>query len=92
MTVNIGVVHAYLEMAINFQIKGQVQISMYNYINKTRDNLPQGIIGNKPTAVAENIFNTDGQHAKKLDKDTKYLFHHLTAKNTYIGKRRRPDI
>jgi len=92
MTKTRGKLHQYLGMTIDYRTKGEVKISMYDYIKKMIDILPTEMRGNKPTAAADHLFKTDGEPGAKLDPKTADLFHSLTAMSLYLGKRARPDL
>ena len=69
MAVHRGKVHHYLGMAMDIRVQGEVQITMYDYIKKVIDSLPEDMIGNKHTAAPEYLFRTD-EEATKLSKNT----------------------
>ena len=59
MAVHQGKVHHYLGMTMDFRVPGEVQITIYDYIKKLIDSLPEDMIDNKHTAVPEHLFRTD---------------------------------
>jgi hypothetical protein len=94
MTVNRTEVHQYLGMTIDFRVKGEVRITMYDYIQKMLNDLPEDMIGERRTAAPEHLFRTAGEDDKvaMLDDGKKDLFHTTTAQSLYLGKRARPDL
>jgi hypothetical protein len=46
-------------MNIDFSIKGEVRITMYDYVEKLIRQLPSDMIGTKKTTAAEYLFKTD---------------------------------
>ena len=84
-----GKVHHYLGMPMDFRVPGEVQITMYDYIKKLIDWLPEDMIGS--ILQYQNIFRTDDK-AIKLSKDMVELFHQITAQVLWIGKRGGLDL
>ena len=66
-------------------------MTMYDYIKKIIDSLPEDMIGKKHTAASEHLFRTD-EEAIKLSKDMKELSHKIIAQVLWIGKRGRPIL
>ena len=91
MSITRGKKHEYLGMTIEFIGSKQVQITMYDFIKKMLNEIPKDMNGTKPTAAGEHLFKVD-PNGDKLDKETKDVFHHITAKSLYLGKRGRPDV
>ena len=93
MTVSRGKVHTYLGMKLDFTTKGQVKITMFDYIEEILTAFdkaePKGT-GTKTSAAPENLFTIDGD-CKKLNQDKAVQFHNLVAKTLYATKRARPD-
>lgn len=96
MTVNRGKVHKYLGMTLDFSKKGQVQISMFDYINEILAAYelvalaePRSL-GTKPSAAPPDLF-TVNEDSEKLDPQKAKAFHNLVAKTLYTTKRARPD-
>jgi len=81
----------YLEMCIDYTVKGKVKISMYDYIDRMLTKLPSDMNGLSTTPATLHLFKVD-DGAQKLDKDRAQLFHHLVAKLLYLSRRSRQDI
>ena len=94
MTVVRGEEHEYLGMTISFKFKGEVRITMYDYIQKMIDDLNPDMIGNRITAAPDNLFKTSDESdgVRKLNEKEKDYFHSMTARMLYLGKRGRPDV
>jgi hypothetical protein len=105
MKVSQGKIHKYLGMTLDFSTKGEVKISMIDYIKEVIsawDSAVQKVndgftlVDNKcakkgkKTAAPEDLFKVD-QDSKKLDTETSMLFHNIVAKALYLVKRARPD-
>jgi hypothetical protein len=93
MTVSRGKVHKYLGMTLDFTVRGEVKITMLDYVeeiltafNKAE---PKGA-GTKSSAAPENLFIVN-EDCEKLPPDKKVQFHNLVAKTLYATKRARPD-
>jgi hypothetical protein len=91
LTVNQGKKHEYLGMNIDFSIKGEVRITMYDYVEKLIRQLPSDMIGTKKTTAAEYLFRTDATGVL-LNAADKEKFHNLTAKTLWLSQRGRPDL
>jgi len=76
----------YLGMTLYYTTKGEVKISIYDYINKMLTELPLDIDEVANTPVAINLFNVNPD-ARKLSEEISQLFHHLVAKLIYLCSR-----
>jgi hypothetical protein len=93
MTVSRGKVHKYLGMTLDYTVRGQVKISMLDYVDEILTAFdkaePKGA-GIKTSAAPENLFVVD-EDCEKLQPDKAVQFHNLVAKTLYATKRARPD-
>ena len=92
LTIHRGKKHEYLGMTLDFKTKGKVMITMYDFLKKLFDKLPNDMIGFKRTAAPEYLFKTDDEHATKLKKNIAELFHTIVATVLYLSLRNRADI
>ncbi len=105
MKVSRGKFHKYLGMTLDFTTKGQVKISMVDYVKEVVDawdKAPQfnndgftTVISRRQTkgkkcAAPEDLFKID-QDATKLSTEMSTAFHNIVAKALYLVKRARPD-
>ena len=93
MTVSRGKVHTYLGMTIDYTKRGQVAVTMFDYLKECVaifDKVDPKANGTKSTAAPTNLFQVD-EDCKKLPDDKKVVFHNLVAKVLYATKRARPD-
>jgi hypothetical protein len=94
MAVSRGKVHKYLGMTLDYSVKGQVNISMIDYIDEIiiafRKADKKGGAGTKSTAAPENLFIVN-EDCENLPADKVVEFHNLVAKTLYATKRARPD-
>ena len=105
MKVSRGKVHKYLGMTLDFTTKGQVEISMIDYVKEVIEAwdkvsqpaddefttvLSKRARKAKKTAAPEDLFKID-EDATKLDTKMSTAFHNIVAKALYLVKRARPD-
>jgi hypothetical protein len=87
-----GPVHDYLGMTSDFSEKGQVQLTMFKYIDEILLECPDDLMkGVSLTPAASHLFAADPK-CKGLDRETSVLFHRLTAKLLYLYRRTLPDL
>jgi len=93
MTVSRGKVHTYLGMKLDYSVKGQVSLSMLEYIDEiiaAFDKADPKAGGTKTSAAPENLFTTNDD-CDKLKPDKAVAFHNVVAKTLWATKRARPD-
>ena len=93
MTVSRGKVHTYLGMTLDYTVRGQVKISMFDYVNEILtafDKAEPDGAGTKASAAPVNLFTVD-EDCTKLPSTKAVEFHNLVAKTLYATKRARPD-
>eukprot|EP00957_Ditylum_brightwellii_P171293 13039681-Ditylum_brightwellii.AAC.1 len=84
-------IHDYLGMVLNFSKKGEVRISMIDYIKETIEDFPEAIEGTVATPAADHLFKVN-KNAMPLDEEMARAFHTSTAKPLFLCKRARQDI
>jgi hypothetical protein len=93
MTVSRGKIHKYLGMNLDCNVRGQVKITMFDYVDEILAAFdkaePKGG-GTKTSAAPGSLFKVD-EHCEKLDQDKAVEFHNLVANTLYYTKRARPD-
>jgi hypothetical protein len=93
MTVSRGNVHNYLGMTLDYTVRGQVKITMFDYVDEILTAFdkaePKGG-GTKTSAAPDSLFKLD-ESCEKLKQDKAVEFHNLVAKTLYSTKRARPD-
>jgi hypothetical protein len=93
MTVSRGKINKYLGMTLDYTIRGQVKITMFDYVDEIITAFdkaePKGG-GNKRSAAPDSIFKVD-ESCEKLKQDKAVEFHNLVSKPLYSTKRARPD-
>jgi hypothetical protein len=93
MTVSRGKIHKYLGMTLDYTVRSQVKITMFDYVDEILTAFdkaePKGG-GTKTSAAPESIFKVD-ENCEKLKQDKAVEFHNLVANTLYSTKRSRPD-
>jgi hypothetical protein len=93
MTVSRVKIHKYLGITLHYTARGQIKITMFDYINEIITTLdkaePKGG-GNNTSAATDSFFKVD-ESCEKLKQDKAVEFHNLVAKTLYSTKRSRPD-
>ena len=93
MAVSRGKIHKYLGMTLDYTVRGQVSITMLDYVEEILAAFekaePSGT-GTKSSAAPENLFVVN-EDCKKLRPEKSVQFHNLVAKTLYATKRARPD-
>ena len=89
---NIGKLHDYLGITIDYSLKGKVVFTMFDYLEDIIVECPDDL--KKATSIFpanDNLFklNEDPPH---LDNKKSDLFHRITARLLFAAKRARPDI
>jgi hypothetical protein len=93
MTVSRGKIHTYIGMTIDCTIRGQVKITMFNYIDEILaafDNAEPKGGGTKSSVAPDSLFKVD-ESCEKLKQDKAAEFHNLLTKILYATKRARPN-
>jgi hypothetical protein len=93
MTVSRGKIHKYIGMTLDYTVCGQVNITMFDYIDDILAAFdkaePKGG-GTKSSAAPENLFKVD-ESCEKLNQDKAVEFQNLVVNTLYATKRARPD-
>jgi hypothetical protein len=93
MTVSRGRVHKYLGMTLDYTVCGQVNISMFDYIDKiinAFDKAEHKGGGTKSSAAPDDHFKVN-EDCDKLPPEKAVEFHNLVAKTLYATKQARPN-
>ena len=68
---------------MDYRQKGKAKISMFEYIKKLIDGLPDDMQGMAKTPAANHLFMTNPE-CKKLPEITTQMFHQMVAKLLYL--------
>jgi hypothetical protein len=88
-----GKIHKYLGMTLDYTVRGQVKITMLDYVDEiltSFDKAEPKVGGTKTSAAPESLFKVD-ENCEKLKQDKAMDFHNLVANTLYSTKRSRPD-
>jgi hypothetical protein len=93
MTVSRGKIHKYLGMTLDYTVRGQVKITMFDCVDEIITAFdkaePKGG-GTQICAAPDSLFKVD-ESCVKLSQNKDVEFHNLVAKTLYVIKRARPD-
>ena len=93
MTVIRGKVQKYLGMTLDYNVRGQLQITMIDFLEKVLtafDKAELKGVSKKTSAAPENSFKVE-EDCKKIPQIKTKQFHNLAANTLYATKRARPD-
>jgi hypothetical protein len=88
MTVSRGKIHKYLGMNLYYTVRGQVKITMFDYVNEILnafDKAEPNDGGTKTIAARASLFKVD-EICEKIKQDNAVGFHNLVAKTLYSTK------
>jgi hypothetical protein len=57
MHVSRGLVHDYLGMTLDYSTKGEVKVTMVDYLKGVLGDFPEAITGSAPTPSSEHLFD-----------------------------------
>jgi hypothetical protein len=88
-----GKIHKYLGLTLDYTVRGQVKITMFNYVDDILTAFdkaePKGG-GTNTRASPERLFKVD-ESCEKIKQDKAVEFHNLVSKTLYSTKRAIPD-
>jgi hypothetical protein len=93
MTVSRGNIHKYLGMTLDYTVRGQVKITMFDYVDEILAAVHKAepkVGGTKTSAAPDILFKVD-ENCEKLKQDKAVEFHNLVAKTLSSNKRAMPD-
>ena len=93
MKVSRGKTHKYLGMTLDFTVKSQCKIHMFDYVEeiiKLFEKAAPEEAGTKASAAPKNLFVVN-EDCRKLPPHQKEKFHSIVAKVLFATKRARPD-
>jgi hypothetical protein len=93
MVVSRGKIHDCLGMTLDYTVRGQAKITMFDYVEEILTSFaivePKGG-GTKSSAAPDNLF-TVNEDCEKLSSEKAVHFHNLVAKTLDATKQARPD-
>jgi hypothetical protein len=93
MHVSRGLVHDYLVMTLDYSTKGEVKVTMVDYLKGVLNDFPEVIEGSAHTAAAENLFTVRPDDERTtLDEERARALHHSVEQLLFASSRARKDI
>jgi hypothetical protein len=93
MTVSRGKIHKYLSMTLDYTVRGQVKITMFDYVDEILNAFdkaePKGG-GNKTSAAPGSLLKVD-ESCEKLKQDNAVELHNLVENTLYSTKQASTD-
>ena len=86
LTITRGRIHHYLRMTLDYSIDGNVQVKMFDFIDRILDLLLESMGGESATPIPVNPC------APPLSTSESESSHHYVAKLLFLCKQARPDI
>ena len=83
--------HKNLGTTINYNTKGNIVFTVFDYIHDVLDKSPEEFHGWAETPAANHLFDVE-KESEKLNKEYGILFHHLLAKLLYLSNSERLNI
>jgi hypothetical protein len=93
MMVSRGKIHKYLGITLDYTVRGQVKITMFDYVDEilaALDKAEPKYGATKSSSAPESLFKVN-ESCENLKQDKYVEFHNLVAKTLYSTKRVRPD-
>ena len=91
LSIKRGKVLDYLGMTFDFSTRGKCRITMQGFVHDLLIEVNDIIQGVSSTPASSNLFSID-ETSELLSTSDREMYHSLTAKLLYLGKRVRPDI
>ena len=79
-------------MSFDYSTKGEVSISMKDYVLDILNEAPSKMSGVAATPAMQNLFKVNNENGVPLNNKWKQLFHHIVMQLLYLSQRERPDI
>jgi hypothetical protein len=93
MHVSRGLVHEYLGMTLDYTVKGEVKITMVDYLKGVIGNFLEVIDGTAPTAASEHLCDVRPDEERVLlEEERSRAFHHAVAQLLFALSRARKYI
>jgi hypothetical protein len=93
MTLSRGKIHKYLGMTLDYTVRGQVNITMFDYVDDILTAFEKAELngGGTTSSASPKSFLKVDESCEKLKQDKAVEFLNLVAKTLYATKRSRPD-
>jgi hypothetical protein len=85
LTIQIGLLHDYLGMTIDFSVKRKVMITMIDSIEKMREEIPEDMKGEKQSPARDHLFQVNEEESIKLEESKRAIVHCNTYSKVIIS-------
>jgi hypothetical protein len=93
MRVSRGRVHDYLGMTLDFTKKGEVKVTMFDYLRGVINDFPEEITGTAMSPTTTNLYDVrPDKERMELNEEQARAFHHTIAQLLFATARARKDI
>jgi hypothetical protein len=93
MHVSRGLVHDYLRMTLDYSTKGEVNVTMVDYLKGVLGDFPEAITGSAPTTASERLFDIrPNEERTPLSEEQARAFHRAVAQLLFASSCLRKDI
>ena len=92
ITESYGKQHDYLGMTFDYSIKGEVNISMADYVKLILHDVPEDMAGMSATPAGNHLFKANEKNPEPLSPEKKDAFVHIVMQMLYLSQRGQPDI
>jgi hypothetical protein len=88
-----GLVHDCLGMTLNYTMKGEVKVTMVDYLKGVLGDFPEVIDRNAPTPASEHLFDVRPDEERiLLNEEHAWAFNHAVAQLIFASARSWKDI
>jgi len=93
MRITRGKIHDYLGMTLDFTTRGELRVTMVDYLKQAIEDFPEKIEGSAATPAGNHLFTVRPKdEAQALDEERAMAFHHTVAQLLFSSARSRRDI
>jgi hypothetical protein len=88
-----GLIHDYPGMTLDYTTRGEVKVTMVDYLKGVLGDFPEEINGSVPTPASEHLFDVRSNEDRTLlNKEKERAFHYAVAQLLFASSRSRKDI
>ena len=78
-------------MTFHYSIKGEVKISMADYVKLILHDVPEAMAGTSTTPAGNHLFKVNEKNPKPLSPEKKDVFVHIVMQMLYLSQWGQPD-
>jgi hypothetical protein len=88
-----GLIHDYLPMIMDYSTKGEVKVTMVDYLKGVLGDFPEEITRTAPTPASEHMFNVRSDEERTmLNEEQAQAFHHDAAQLIFASSQSQKGI